>query len=115
MAPRKKTDKQQLVSRRTARRYRMSGIVALANCGEPAVMIIHDLSRKGVSFLHSVCRFAAEDEIIMDILVYDFKSCSEQLIDRVDGRVQSTTLVTDPTSKGLIWRTRVAFQKLSLA
>ena len=93
----------------------MSGIVALANCGEPAVMIIHDLSRKGVSFLHSVCRFAADDEIIMDILVYDFKSCSEHLIDRVDGRVQSTTLVTDPTSKGLIWRTRVAFQKLSLA
>jgi hypothetical protein len=113
MMGRRLSDKQQLVSRRTAKRYRMSGIVAFENSGEAIVMIIHDFSKNGVSFLHSVYWCSEDNKIVMDILVYDIESCNEYLVDGVNGWVQSTNLIADEVSNGPIWRTRVAFNKLN--
>lgn len=109
------SDKQHLVSRRTAKRYRMSGVVVLVNSGEPIVTIIRDISKNGVSFLHSFYWGSEDNKILMDILVYDFRSCDEYLVNGLNGWVQSTGLVTDEVSKGLIWRTRVAFQNLDVS
>lgn len=106
------SDKQDSVSRRTARRYRVSGIVAIANSGEPAVMRIYDIAKNGVSFLHADDWRAADGEVEMDIVVYDINNNSEYLINKVNGWVRSTDLVADPERNGPIWRTRVTFQRL---
>ena len=108
------SDKQDTVSRRTARRYRVSGIVAMVNSGEPAVMRIYDIARNGVSFLHSSDWRAADGEVEMDIVVYDVNSSSEYLIKKVNGRGRSTDLIADPERNGPIWRTRVTFQTLDV-
>jgi hypothetical protein len=108
------SDKQDTVTRRTARRYRVSGIVAMVNSGEPAVMRIYDIARNGVSFLHTGDWRAADGKIELDIVVYDINSNSEYLINKVNGWVRSTDLIVDPERNGPIWRTRVTFQRLDV-
>lgn len=110
----KAADKKDRVPRRTARRYRVSGIVALTTSGEPAVMRIYDISRDGLSFLHARDWRAADGKVEMDIVVFDVKGNSEYLMNQVNGWVRSTDLIADPERKGKIWRTRVTFQRLDL-
>jgi hypothetical protein len=114
MVPRSAADKQDLVSRRTAKRYRVSGIVALANSGQPVVMRLYDIARNGVSFLHASDWLSAGDEVVMDILIFDVKSNDEHFLNWVTGKVLSTDWIADPERKRPILRTRVTFQKLDV-
>lgn len=104
--------KQNVVSRRTSKRFRANGIVALPNGEKPIVARVYDIATDGMSFLHVNDQGIASSAIKMDILIFDVQSDDEFFISLIKGRVISKERITDPENKAPIWLFRVEFLDL---
>ena len=86
--------------------------MALTDSGTPVVSLIYDLAQGGVSFLHGGTTEIRNDELHMDILIFDILMDFEYFINQVKGSVKGRRLVLDPKSNVPVWRYHVEFRDL---
>ena len=97
-------------SKRKWKRIKTNGIVALTGIETPFVSLIYDLAQGGVSFLHAT--EIIEEELHMDILIFDILLDFEYFINQIKGSVKGRQLVLDPKSNVPVWRYHVEFCEL---
>ena len=99
-------------SKRKWKRIKTNGIVALTDAETPVVSLIYDLAQGGVSFLHGGATEIIDDELHMDILIFDILLDFEYFISQIKGSVKGHQLVMDPKSNVPVWRYHVEFCEL---
>lgn len=108
------TDNHQLACRRTSARKRVHGVVALTNSGDiPLITRINDIGPGGVSFLHTDDRGRTEDEIQMDIIIFDGKGDNDCFLSGITGRLKALHIIVEPRTQKPVWRYSVEFTKLN--
>lgn len=107
-------DNHKIACRRTSTRKRAHGVVALTNSGNiPIITRINDIGVGGVSFLHTDDRGRTEEEIKMDIIIFDGKGNNDCFLSAITGRLKAMHIIVEHRTQKPVWRYSVEFTKLN--
>lgn len=96
-------------TKRTASRFRTTGIVVFSIAGKPAVANINDIATGGVSFLYTDEIDVSSNILTMDILIFDSQTKFEYLIPQINGQMTSRISAVAPKCQAQCWRYGVEF------